>query len=152
MITLFGTIAGLLSSFLPEILKMFQDRQDKRFEMDLIKLQMDHAKQQHTQRLTEIQVNADIAESKALYKHASKPSGNQFVEALRGSVRPVITYLFFFAFIAVKMTVMIYWINEDILSTPALIDKLWDQETAALFSAIIGFWFGQRAIQRSRAK
>ena len=152
MITLFGTIAGLLSSFLPEILKMFQDRQDKRFEMDLIQLQMEHAKQQHTQRLTEIQVQGDIAESKALYKHASQPSGNPFVEALRGSVRPVITYLFFFAFIAVKMTVMIYWINEDILSTPSLIDKLWDQETAALFSAIIGFWFGQRAIAKGRSK
>ena len=150
MITLFGTIAGLLSSFLPELMKMFQDKADKKFEVEVMKLQMEHAKQQHQQRLTEINVQADISESRALYKHASRDSGNKFVEALRGSVRPIITYLFFAAFIGVKITVMVYWIKQDILTAPELIDKLWDQETAALFSAIIGFWFGQRAIKANR--
>ena len=150
MITLFGTIAGLLSSFLPELMKMFQDKADKKFEVEVMRLQMEHAKQQHQQRLTEINVQADISESRALYKHASRDSGNKFVEALRGSVRPIITYLFFAAFIGVKITVMVYWIQQDILTAPELIDKLWDQETAALFSAIIGFWFGQRAIKANR--
>jgi hypothetical protein len=152
MITLFGTIAGLLSSFLPEVMRMFQDKSDKKFEIEVMKLQMDHAKQQHQQRLTEINVQADISESRALYKHASRDSGNKFVEALRGSVRPIITYLFFAAFLGVKITVMVYWIQQDILTAPELIDKLWDEETAALFSAIIGFWFGQRAIKANRNK
>jgi hypothetical protein len=46
----------------------------------------------HNQRLEEITLNADINESLALLKHDSQPSGVKWVDGLRSSVRPVITY------------------------------------------------------------
>ena len=129
---------------------MFQDKQDKKFELELLKMQMEHQKQSHEQRLTEINVNADISESAALYKHASRSSGNWFIEALRGSVRPTITYLFFFAFCTVKLTILFSMIGQPDIEAIEIAFAVWDDETAALFSAIIGFWFGQRAIARNK--
>ena len=32
------------------------------------------------------------------------------------------------------------------------INLLWDDETKAIFAAIISFWFGSRAIEKSRKK
>jgi hypothetical protein len=45
----------------------------------------------HTQRLEEIAVTADIAESQALYRHDAQPSGVKWVDGLRSSVRPMTT-------------------------------------------------------------
>ena len=62
---------------------------------------MEMQKLGHQQRLEEIEVQADIVESKALYKH-DRPVGVAWVDSLRASVRPVITYAFFLLFAAVK--------------------------------------------------
>ena len=63
---------------------------------------MEAQRQGHTQRLEEIQVQADVAESKALYAHADQPSGVKLVEALRASVHPVIAYALFILFATVN--------------------------------------------------
>jgi hypothetical protein len=40
--------------------------------------------------------------------------------------------------------------NQNIDWTMA-VDTAWDDETAAIFSAIIAFWFGNRAMSKARA-
>ena len=96
MITLLGSLLGFISSAFPDLLKIWRDAADRKHELAILHMQMEQQRQGHTQRLEEIQVQADVAESKALYAHASQPSGVKWVEALRASVRPVITYAFLF--------------------------------------------------------
>ena len=149
MLTLLGSLLGFLSSAFPDFLKLWRDRADRKHELAILDRQMEAQRQGHTQRLEEIQIQADIAESKALYAHASQPSGVQWVEALRASVRPVITYAFFVLFATVKIAALLQLLDQGVGFTDGLI-AIWDTETQALFAAVMYFWFGQRALQKAR--
>jgi hypothetical protein len=71
------------------------------------------------------------------------------MSGLQKSVRPVITYCFFALF-----TVIEYNLLQEALrtGTPMVeaLDILWDDDTKAIFAAIISFWFGSRAIEKAR--
>ena len=106
----------------------------------------------YNQRLEEISVEADISESEALYKHDSQPSGVTWVDGLRASVRPIITYAFFTLFTVVKVSALYVLMNEEGLSVVQAMPQIWDPETQALFAAVMSFWFGQRALNKMRGK
>ena len=127
MITLLGSLLGFLSAAFPDFLKLFRDAQ-----------QMQQQAQGHVNRLEEIQVNADIAESQALYKTYN--TGIRWVDALNGTVRPVIAYSFFALYAVVK----VMQFSADL---PWL---LWTEEDQAIFAGIISFYFGQRAMTKVR--
>ncbi|MEL0099572.1 MAG: hypothetical protein VW907_08465, partial [Opitutae bacterium] len=90
---------------------------------------------------------ADIAETEGLYSHDRGLDGGGFVNALRASVRPVITYVFFGLFVAIKVTALIALMDSGVEMGRAL-SMLWDSETSALFSCVLSFWFGGRALQK----
>ena len=89
---------------------------------------------------------ADIKEAEGLYKHDSIDAGG-FINALRGSVRPVITYCFFALFVAIKVTALMAFMNSG-TELPVALTLIWDDATAALFAAIMSFWFGNRAVSK----
>jgi len=90
-----------------------------------------------------------VAESKALYAHASQPKGIKWMEALRTSVRPIFTYAFFILFATVKTAALFKLLDQGVGITDGLI-AVWDAETRALFAAVMSFWFGQRAVAKYR--
>lgn len=149
MLTLFGILLGFISSAFPELLKHWQDRQDRRHELAILDRQMEQMRLGHSQRLEEIAVEADIAESKALYRHDSRLSGVRWVDGLRASVRPIITYAFFLLFAWVKISALVM-LTHGGLSIGQALPQVWDAETQALFAAVMSFWFGSRALSRSR--
>ena len=100
---------------------------------------MEQQKLGASQRLEEIQLNADIAESQALYRTYS--TGIRWVDALNGTVRPVIAYSFFILYALVK----VMQFSADL---PWL---LWTAEDQAIFAGIISFYFGQRAMSKLRS-
>ena len=104
----------------------------------------------YTQRLEEIQIAADIAESQALYSYANHPTGSPWVEALQASVRPVITYAFFLVFAVVKVSALATLLQTDSVTLAAALQATWDEETQALFAAVMSFWFGSRQINKMR--
>ena len=149
MLTLLGSLLGFVSSAFPDLLTIWKDRADRNHELAIMDRQMELQKLNHSQRLEEIHIQADIAESKALYTHASQPSGVKWVEALRASVRPVITYAFFALFATVKVAILIKSMNDGLSVVDSLI-AVWDAETMALFAAVMSFWFGQRTLAKRR--
>ena len=138
MITLLGSLLGFLSAAFPDFLKLFRDAQDRKHELKILELQMEQQAQGHANRLEEIQVSADIAESQALYK--TYHTGIRWVDALNGTVRPVIAYSFFVLYALVK----VMQFSADL---PWL---LWTAEDQAIFAGIISFYFGQRAMAKVR--
>lgn len=150
MLTLLGSLLGFLSSTFPVFLKLFRDSQDRKHELVILDRQMEQQRLRHTQRLEEIQIAADVAESQSLYSYANHPTGLPWVEALQASVRPVITYAFFLIFAMVKVSALLTILQADgITLTPAL-QATWDEETQALFAAVMSFWFGSRQISKMR--
>lgn len=138
MITLIGALLGFISSAFPDLLKFWRDAADRKHELAILQMQMEQQRQGHTNRLEEINVQADIAESRALYK--TYHTGIKWVDALNGTVRPVIAYSFFILYAVVK----IMQFSADL---PWL---LWTAEDQAIFAGIISFYFGQRAMSKLR--
>jgi maltodextrin utilization protein YvdJ len=153
---------------LPKLLDFLQDRQDKRHEFDLAQLQVDREMQLrklgfeaqervehiHTQQL-EIEtksaekqslISAQQAEMQAVYAHdtALNEGTSQWMKDLRASVRPVITYGFFFLLVGIDAALAYHGIASG-ASFQDLADQLWDNDTQALFASIIAFHFGGRA-------
>lgn len=139
MMTLLGSLLGFISAAFPDLLKLFRDAQDRKHELTILEMQMAQQAQGHANRLEEIHVEADIAESRALYKTYN--TGIRWVDALNGTVRPVIAYSFFILYAVVK----IMQFSADL---PWL---LWTAEDQAIFAGIISFYFGQRAMSKLRA-
>ena len=147
MLTLLGSLLGFLGSAFPQILKLFQEAHDRRHELAILDKQLEQQRQGHEQRLEEIRNDGEIKQSLALYQHDSQPAGYKWVEALRASVRPVLTYAFFLLFAAVKIAGLYTMVSFDGMSLAVALPLIWDAETQALFAAIMTFWFGQRALR-----
>ena len=94
-------------------------------------LETELAQKRSEMKLVELDKQADIEETKGLYLHDSSIDAGSFINALRGSVRPVITYMFFDLFIATEVVIMVKvtkdggdWMQAD--------ELMWDKETAGL--------------------
>jgi hypothetical protein len=146
MITLLGSLLGFLGATFPNLLKLWQDASDKKHELAVMQLQMQMQAQGHTERLEEINANADIAESAALYK--TYTTGVEWVDALNGTVRPVIAYCFFMLYAAVKFLSYAAIAHGDSVPFVVLHDTLWTEDDGAIFAGIISFYFGQRAMSK----
>jgi len=146
MITLLGSLLGFGTSFLPEVLNFFRAGQDHKHKLESMQLEMELMTKRSELQLNIMDKQAEIKETEGLYKHDSMDAGG-FINALRGSVRPVITYVFFGLFIAIKITAIVALMNSgnDLGRSLSLI---WDDQTAGLFAAIMSFWFGGRAISK----
>ena len=105
-------------------------------------LQLKQQQDGHEQRLEEIHIQADIAETQAIYK--TYHSNIEWVDALNASVRPVLAYAFFLLYAMVKYGQAVM-MDTGVLS-------LWGEEDQAIFSGIISFYFGQRAFSKMRKK
>ena len=146
MITLLGSLLGFISSTFPSLLKLWQDTSDKKQELAIMQLQMQMQAQGHQERLEEINASADIAESVALYK--TYTTGIDWVDALNGTVRPVIAYAFFALYALMKLLSYAAVAHSSMVPFVVLYNTLWTEDDAAIFAGIISFYFGQRAMSK----
>jgi hypothetical protein len=146
MMTLLGSLLGFGTSFLPEVLNYFKANQQHKHDLEKMQVEMDLMSKRAELKLNMMDKEADIKEAEGLYKHDSMDAGG-FINALRGSVRPVITYCFFGLFVAIKITAL-FALMETGHDLGRSLSILWDSETSALFAAIMSFWFGNRALSK----
>ena len=66
MLSLLGSLLGFGTSFLPKVMDYFQDKQDKAHELDMMDKQLAQQEVLGAQKLQLVNVEADIAETKAL--------------------------------------------------------------------------------------
>ncbi len=157
MLTLLGALLGLIGSVLPQWLKLWQDKQDHKHELEMYRLTMESQKYEHEYKLQEINATADIAESAALYKASEiKLTGWTFIDGIVAlynySVRPTLTYAFFFIYAAAKVGQYMFIISSasDMKPVATFWDTIWKlytPEDMALFATIIAYWFGQRGMK-----
>lgn len=152
MISLLGTLLGFGTSIVPEILGYFKQRQANQQELAMLEAKARYADKLSELKLKELDAQADIVESQSIYQHDNNLDSGRFVNALRGSVRPIITYAFFILFATVKGTALVAMMNNEGVDLATGLLAIWDSETQAIFSAIIAFWFGNRAMSKARAR
>ena len=168
MLTLLSTLISFLMGGLPKLLDFFQDRSDKKHELQLAAMQterelamlekgyaaqakveeirLDEIKTSSSAETTQAIIGAQQAEMQAIYAHdmSLNEGTSQWVKNLRALVRPLITYGFFG--LLVMIDVMLFWhgYKQDV-DFVTLSEQLWDNDTQALFASIIAFHFGGRA-------
>jgi hypothetical protein len=146
MLSLLGSLLGFGTSFLPKIIDLWQDRSDKKHELAVMEVQIRQQIELADQKLEAVNVDADIREIEALQK-SMQPTGVSWVDAYRASVRPTITYCFFGVFCFVEISAYLSLTAMGISGLDAA-QLTFDENTFALFSCVISFWFGGRAISR----
>lgn len=177
MLSILSTLGGILTSGLPSLLGFFQDKGDKKHELELARLQnerelamaergfiaqqrveeirTDQIEKQSAsdERVAEMQTEAQMTSSALDHDKKVLGRASRWVASYVGTVRPTVTYILVLELVAINVA-MVYWMfmNGTVIhSTDELIkmsDIIFSQEEMAMLGGIIGFWFGSRAWNR----
>lgn len=175
MLTLLSTLLSFLMGGLPKLLDFFQDRSDKKHELELARMQTERELQMLERgyvaqakieeiKLEELKVETDAqkyqadaqvkgavidaqkAEMQALYAHDM--SLNEGTSQWVKNLRGATRSLITFGFFLLLCFIdlgLIVYGFVHKVEFTALAEMLWDSNTAALFASIIAFHFGGRA-------
>lgn len=147
MIAFLGALLGFLGSVLPSVVAYFNKRTDNALTLELARINASaQANSLDLERL-----KAAIAEGQSLREHDSSLDGGIFFNALRASIRPILTYSFFALFMVVK-TAAAYLMIVQGYSIPDMLQAVWDADTAGLFACVFMFWFGTLAWSKIGSK
>ena len=162
MLSLISTLGGLLISGLPRVLDFFQDKNDKKQELDLARLQTERelalaergfiAQQKIEEiRTDQVAMQSEAQMTVAALDHDKKVLDNasKWVVNYVGTVRPTITYILVLELVAINI-----WIMWHIFSLPNVLnniddvikfaDVVFSESEMSMLGGIIGFWFGSR--------
>lgn len=162
MLSLLSTLGGLLISGLPKLLDFFQDKADKKHEMELARVQTERElalaregfiAQQKVEELRtdQIAMQSEAQMQQAALAHDAKilDKSSKWVVNYVGTVRPTVTYILILELVAINM-----WIMWHIFSLPGVInniddvlkfaDVVFSEDEMAMLGGIVGYWFGSR--------
>jgi len=165
---LLSTLISFLMSGTPKILEYFQDRADKKHELELARMQTERELQmlergyaaqakieeiktdqlelETNAQVTQAVIGAQQAEMQALYAHdiAIGQGASQWVTDLRASTRSILTLGFYFLLVLIDVGTFIHGVRVG-ADFNDMANQLWDEDTRIMFAAIITFHFGGRA-------
>ncbi|HCB48978.1 MAG TPA: hypothetical protein DEP47_05520 [Chloroflexi bacterium] len=160
MITLLTTLASFLAGGLPKILDFFQDKSDKKHELEMAMLQKEreleilakgYAAQARVEeiRTDQISIQAHAQERQSLYQHDIEigKGASQWIINLRASVRPVITYGLFLLLVLIDVFGLYYAISTGVQFVDAM-NQIWDDDAQLIWASVVAFWFGSQAFSK----
>ena len=162
MFSLISTLGGLLVSGLPKLLEYFQDKSDKKHELELAQMQRERELQMMEKgflaqakveeiRTDQVMMETDAEMTKAAYAHDAKvlEKASPWASTFVATVRPVVTYLFVAELFIINIGIGIYLFTHGTLITNVddfikATDMIFSKDEMAMLGAIIGYWFGSR--------
>lgn len=147
-----GSLFGGLFRLAPELLKFFDKNNDRKQELALFKIQTELEKLRGEYKIQERYVEHSVQELNAIqqaFKDQAETSKSSYpwVAALSALVRPMVTYVLFGLYIAVKISLMVYAINTG-APWHEMLQKNWTLEDFAMLNMILTFWFVGRSIEK----
>jgi hypothetical protein len=171
MITALSGLLGFLSPFIPELINFFKRKQDIAAEERMLRLQAELADRKTDEKLKIIETQAQAQTTAAMLKGAYKERKSVAVALLENGTRyPVwliapAFYLFVLldVFISavrplVTIGVVVFYAHMKAGIIEAVVAQhggsgiglAWTETDAAILMTVIGYWFGQRVIQRAK--
>lgn len=145
LLTILSSLFGVISGVIPNVVKIMEVKQDHKHEIELTKLRMEAAAKGLELTAISEGAKADAAEGESVRQHDSSIHTTGFIEELRASIRPVITYGFFILFCSIKIAIVYIMVQKD-YNPIDIVNAVWDENTMAIFACIISFWFGNRSM------
>jgi hypothetical protein len=160
MLTLISTVVSFLMGGVPKFLDFFQDRADKKHELELARMQTERELQMlekgyaaqakveeiHTEQIA-IQADANVHMALLAHDTESAKGASQWVINARAMVRPAITYGMFLLLAFVDIFGFWFAFHREVDFEVAL-NQLWDDESQQIFASIIAFYFGGQAFKK----
>lgn len=147
-----GSVFGGLFRLAPEVLKWLDRKDEREHELKMFTLQTDLEKMRGEFRMEERYVEHSTAQLDAIqaaFKEQSTTASASYpwVAAASALVRPMVTYVLFGLYVALKVTTMTYAISGG---APWLevIRNNWTVDDFAMLNMILTFWFVGRAIEK----
>jgi hypothetical protein len=161
MLSLISTLGGLLASGLPSLLNFFQDKSDKKHELELARVQTEREMQLARegflaqQKVEEIRTDQIAMQSEAQMQNAAldhdkkiMDKASTWVVNLNGVVRPAVTFIFVIELVLINIA-LTYWFmtSGEVTSVDEMVkasDVIFSESELSMLGGIIGYWFGSR--------
>jgi len=147
LLTALPAILGALTGMVPALVQLFTLKANNAQQLAMAQLQLQAQKEGVALQIDLAAAEADSRQADRLYGFGAGPTGIKFVDALAVFVRPYITLVFFHIWLLLEAGLFVYGVNNG-YDLGQLVKLLWPPETAAIFGAIMGFWFGDRMLLR----
>lgn len=142
-------ILGALAGMVPALVQLFTLKANNAFQLEMARLQLQGQKDNIALQVDLAGTQADIRQADHIYDFGGGSSGIKWVDAVAVLVRPYITIVFFHLWVLMEVFLFVYAVNSG-YDLGQLVKLCWPAETQATFSAIIGFWFGNRMMLRGQ--
>jgi hypothetical protein len=141
MFTLLGSLLGFITSIGPgifnKIMDMKQDAADKAHELTL---NAQISADKRDEAVIRGAGNQNVAIQKTV--QTTLANASPWVVDLSGTVRPFITYAFFFEFFLLSLAVAFGALTEDQFKA------IWSAEMSGIFATIMSHWFGNKLVSK----
>ena len=149
---------GAVLRCLPELFKYFQDKSDRKHELEMTKLQFEIDKYRAEKEIDKVhaqgyenEILAQINGLSEAIKTQGQLTGDKWLDRLNVSVRPVLTYWWMVLLSLYKMAVMWFaWNTADTALEFAV--SFWTVNDTATIGTIISFWFMDRTFRKNSGR
>ena len=127
MMTILSTVISFMMGGLPKLFDIFQDKADKKHELELARMQTEREMQMMAAgyaaqakveeiRTEQVQINADMQTHMALLQHDTESAKGASLGVInaRAMVRPAITYGMFLLLVFVDVFGFLYAFHRDV--------------------------------------
>jgi hypothetical protein len=140
--TLLGGILGGVARFVPELLKFFDRKGERKHELAMLdkQIEVDKVRSAAAADATQAaQFTEALAALKSAYETQAIKSGNTMLDGIAILVRPTVTYVIFAMWVVVKLAS---------LREFTTLNAWWGDADQAMLSAILNFWFLGRVFDK----
>lgn len=152
--TLLSGVFGGVLRLAPEVLKLFDRKNERKHELELLKQEHEFAKFQAETQLRVGEQNLVIREFDAIETAIDEQgktarAAGWVVSAVSALVRPVVTYLFLAMYFLVKLALYIMAVDQG-GAWQEVIVQIWTKDDISILFMIISFWFVGRVYERNQ--
>lgn len=152
--TLLGGVFGGALRLAPELLKLWDRKDERKHELALLDREMEFAKTKAEVEMrrgdTELAAHELDAISSAFQEQSqTAQASGKFVSAISALVRPTVTYIFILVYALVKVASYGLALQQG-GNWAAVLVGMWGTDDAAILNMILSFWFVGRVYERSR--
>lgn len=147
-----GTAIGGIGRLVVAYLSGKEKQQERDHEYRMFKLEVEQSSNPIAKEIVAREIDVDTTTLSTILEmnKAQTHTGNKLIDKISALVRPTITYWFMGLYTAIKIVFMVYGMANGADWHEAFM-AMWDENDAALFSAILGFWFvGRELVKRTK--
>lgn len=153
METLLGGVFGGLLRLAPEALKFFDQKNERKHELALLQAEMEFAKVRGEIAMRQTEAQMQVAELTAMTEaikeqSATAQAAGKVVSAISALVRPLVTYIFVFIYVLVKIAAYSMAIAQG-GDWKELLVSSWTADDMSTMTMLLTFWFTGRIYERT---